>query len=226
MEEREQERALVENVEKQFNESVQEVKTPDPEQFAPKTRVRGNKTKKLSNETFQIRSKGKAVRDKPFWARGSDEAIDSDEQRSNVKEKPAWVRGDNEVINLDKKLTAQEKRNLKEEEEWIPVKGSKVAAAPTSRVLRSRTRALAQSADTPDTSQAEAEDAVPMSSIGTGPSLTPVHQCSATHTTTTTTTAVSSAKDNITTVNKRRGEVWITKTEGNNLLLQSQSSRV
>ena len=120
--------------------------------------------------------------------------------------------GDNEVINRDKKLTVQEKRNLREEEEWIPVRGSKVAAAPTSRVLRSRTRALAQSADTPDPSPVgQAEDTVPMSSIGTGPSLTPVLQCGATPTITTTTTAVSSARCNITTVNKLKGEVWSTK---------------
>ena len=145
--------------------------------------------------------------------------VDNDEQLSNVKEKPAWALGDSEMANVtnhDKELTVRGKRDLKEENEWLsPVRGSRTNAAPPShRVLRSKTRALAQSADTLDPSPVgRAEDAVPTSSIVAGPSHTPGTSSSATNTTTTTTTAVSSAKDNITTVNKRRREVWITKTE-------------
>ena len=92
-----------------------------------------------------------------------------------------------------------------------PIRGTKIAVAPSSRVLRSRTWAVTQSADISDASQAGTEDAVPMSSARTSPRLTPVLQCGATPTITTTTTAVSSVRCNITTVNKVEGEVWSTK---------------
>ena len=62
----ERERVLADDVEKQFNECVQEIQTPDPDQFVPMTRIRGNKTKKRGNEMSQIRSKGKASHDRPL----------------------------------------------------------------------------------------------------------------------------------------------------------------
>ena len=40
----ERERVLADDVEKQFNRCVQEIQTPDPDQFIPITRIRGNKT--------------------------------------------------------------------------------------------------------------------------------------------------------------------------------------